>query len=944
MTKLCIIPFHSNTLHLLNKGIKIPFLMSLNRLSESETRYQLIDPMVEKAGWILADRRQVGFEVPVDGYDASPMNGITDYCLYMDNGEVLAVIEAKRTRRDARVGKKQLEEYLLQIEAKQSFRPFGFMTNGDAVFFWDSVQYSERQVAGFFTKEDLENLLFFQRNKLPLSSIEIKSSIVNRAYQVEAIRRISEAIEIKNKRKALLVMATGTGKTRTTMALIDIFLRAHRAKRVLFLADRDSLVDQALTDGFKVHLPNESRTRIRTYEIDKTKRIYVSTLQTLELCYQQFSPAEFDLIITDECHRSIYNKFTDVLAYFDAVQIGLTATPAQFIDRNTFGFFECDGAMPTYLYTFDEAVKEKHLVNFNVYSAQTKFQRNGIKGIDLSEADQEALRDRGIDPDNIDYEGTEIEKNVSNRDTLRRQWEEFMDMCYKDAGGQLPGKSIIFAISHKHAMRLTETFQEMFPEHKGRLVSLIDSQMERAKDLLINFKKEDHPRIAISVDMLDTGVDLPEIVNLAFMKPVNSHIKFWQMIGRGTRNEETCKYMEWLPEGHKKEFLIIDFWENFSRFNMMPAEDEGARQIPVLVTIFNTRLNKLNLLLGEQSTDDFKRIITELRADIARIPLESFMVKRALPDVREAWEDEFWTYITAHKIEFLRMKAAPLLRYASGVNLAETFFISKMERAGLMLLQKRDIQNSIESIREDVSLLPSNIQQVAQVQSYKDAILSPKFWNEATLAKIDEAKTALSPVMKHKNPRPSLFMELDLQDIIDSKKWVILHEKEKVYVEEYRLRIEEKINELAKNHPTIQKLLKHETVETHDLLALENTLSMELGAEKIELTEEHMLKTFGIRVSSLVDFLKYMLKLEDIPTYKDVVRQAFDAFILEHNYNADQTRFLRTVQNVFIQKRSLELADLYDAPFTNFGADIVDKLFTLRDVKDLMELVKELRA
>ncbi len=918
--------------------------MSVNQFSESETRYTLIDPMVKKAGWNLADRRQTAFEVPVDGYDASPINGITDYCLYRENGEVLAVIEAKRTRRDARVGKKQLEQYLTQIETKQSFRPFGFMTNGEAIFFWDSVQYAERQVAGFFSREDLERLLYIRKDKTPLSGIDIKASIVNRAYQVEAIRRICEAIEIKNKRKALLVMATGTGKTRTTMALVDVFLRAHAAQKILFLADRDSLVDQALTDGFKVHLPDESRTRIRTYDIDKTKRIYVSTLQTLELCYQQFSPAEFDLIVADECHRSIYNKFTDVLAYFDAVQIGLTATPAQFLDRNTFNFFECDGAMPTYLYTYDEAVKEKYLADFNVYSAQTKFQRNGIKGIDLSEADQESLRERGIDPDDIDFEGTEIEKNVSNKDTLRRQWEEFMDMCYKDECGQVPGKSIVFAMSHKHAMRLTETFQEMFPEHKGRLVSLIDSQMERAKDLLKEFKLEDYPRIAISVDMLDTGVDIPEIVNLAFMKPVNSHIKFWQMIGRGTRSLEACKHLEWLPERKKDNFLIIDFWENFSHFNMMPAEDEGARQIPVLVTIFNTRLNKLAVLIGEQSSEDFTQIIKDLRADIARIPLDSFLVKKSLADVREAWDDEFWTFITTHKIEFLRMKVAPLLRYATGVNLAETFFISKMERLGLALLQKRDLATSIASIQEDADLLPSNLSQVQTVLRYKDAIMSPAFWKAPTLAAIDEAKAALAPVMKYKKERQSLFLELDLQDIIDSKKWVILHEKEKVYVEEYKRRIEEKINQLAKQHPTIQKLILHEPVETHDLIALENTLEMELGAEKIELTEDHMLKAFGIRVGNLVDFLKYVLKLEDIPTYEDVVRQAFDAFILEHNYNADQTRFLRTVQNVFIQKRSLELADLYEAPFTNFGADVIEKLFTMHDVKDLMDLVKELRA
>jgi type I site-specific restriction endonuclease len=384
----------------------------------------------------------------VDGYDAAPANGITDYCLYRENGEVLAVIEAKRTRRDAREGKEQLHQYLTKIEARQNFRPFGFLTNGDNTWFWDSVHYPERPVAGFFTKDDLERLLFLQQNSLPLSSIKIKENIVNRSYQAEAVRRISEHIERRKKRKALMVMATGTGKTRTTMALIDIFLRAKQAQRILFLADRDSLVDQAMTKGFKAFIPDESRERIRTYLLDDEKeatkirgaRILVSTLQTLELCFERFSPTAFDLIVTDECHRSIYNKFSDILAYFDAVQIGLTATPAHFIDRNTFRFFETDGAAPTFLYTYDQAVKENYLADYNVYAAQTRFQRQGIKGVDLPEEDQQSLRERGIDPDAINYEGTDLEKKVTNKDTYGNNGRIRGSMPHRTPAGNCPQK------------------------------------------------------------------------------------------------------------------------------------------------------------------------------------------------------------------------------------------------------------------------------------------------------------------------------------------------------------------------------------------------------------------------------------------------------------------------------------------------------------------------
>jgi type I restriction enzyme R subunit len=930
--------------------------MDYRTLSEAETRYNIIDPQIAKAKWNLADRSQISFEVPIDGYDASPVNGVTDYCLFRTNGEVLAVIEAKRTRRDARVGKEQVLQYVTKIAARQCFRPFAFMTSGDDIWFWDSETHPERLVAGFFTREDLERLLFLKQNKLPLNEIKIKDSIVNRSYQVEAIRRIGETIEKRKKRKALLVMATGTGKTRTIMALIDVFLRARQAQKVLFLADRDALVDQALSEGFKVHLPSEARARIRTYGIDRNARVYVSTLQTLELCYEKFSPADFDLIITDECHRSIYNKFTDVLAYFDAVQIGLTATPANFIDRDTFRFFECDGPVPAFLYTYDTAVKEGYLADYNVYAAQTKFQRKGIKGVDLSEDDQESLRERGIDPESINFEGTDLEKKVTNHDTLIRQWEEFMAVCYKDASGQLPAKTIIFAVTHKHAMRLQEAFNDMYPEHRGLLARVIDSQTERAKDLLDQFKKQDLPRIAISVDMLDTGIDIPEVMNLAFMKPVNSQIKFWQMIGRGTRSFEACKFLQWLPEKGKDNFLIVDFWENFEHFNMMPKDDKGPAQIPVLVTIFNNRLNKLNILIGDQSSEDFKRIVKELRADIAKIPLDSFTVKKNLKEAHDAWNDDFWNYINAQKIEFLRMKVSPLLRFASNVNLAEAFFTSKVERAGLSLL-KGELQlvnavatdqihaSLIDSIREDVALLPTNLPQVVAHRKLIEDVLSNNFWEDVTLHKIDEVKTWLAPLMKYKREKPSMMIELGLDDIIDSRKWIIVKkEGQKVMVEEYRKRVEEKIEQLAQQHPTIARLKSGEKVSLQDLLALEETLETELSSEDVNLTDDNMLKAFGVRVGSLVDFLKFVLKLEALPSYDEIVREAFDAFILEHDYNADQTRFLRTVQTVFMQKRKLEEADLYDAPFSNFGMNAVEKLFTNDDVKEIIELTNRLVA
>jgi type I restriction enzyme R subunit len=910
-------------------------------ISEKETRYSLIDPSLTKAGWNLADHTQVSFEIPVASYDNTKIHGFTDYCLYRDNGEVLAVVEAKRTSRDSRVGKEQALQYVTEIEKKQSFRPFIFLANGEDVFFWDSEQSAERHVAGFFSKANLERLLHLKINKIPINQIPIKESIVNRSYQIEAIRRIAETIEIKKKRKALLVMATGTGKTRTIMALIDVLLKAKVAQKILFLADRDSLVRQALTDGFLEHLPNEARARIRSYDIPTEARVFVSTLQTLEVCYEKFTPADFDVVITDECHRSIYNKFTDVLSYFDALHIGLTATPAAFIERDTFKFFDCDGKTPTFLYPFEDAVKEKYLVDFDVYSAQTSFQRKGIKGVDLTDEQKEILRKQGIDPENLDFEGTDLERKVTNKDTLRAQWEEFMDFCLKDKSGQLPGKSIVFAITHKHALRLAETFEDMYPQYDGKLIQIIDSKMEKADELLDKFKKESLPRIAISVDMLDTGVDIPEVVNLSFMKPVISNIKFWQMIGRGTRPNEACKHFDWLPNGKKEKFLIVDYWENFETVHL----DEENRQIPVLVTIFNIRLSKLMLMLGSQASEDAKRIIQDIRKDISKIPVKSFSVKKIFKEIKEAWEEDFWNYITPHKIEFLKLKVGPLLRFASGGNQDEAFFISKMERCGLLHLQKHDTGTLVGTIKEDVSLLPTNLAQVYRHIIHITEILSNEFWANTTLAKIDEKKDLLAPVMRFKREKPSLIIELGLDDFIEARKWVILRkDNQKIYVEEYRKKIEERILKLAAEHPAIMRLKNGESVTLNDLINLEKTLEEEFKSDELSLDEENMLKAFGIRTGSFVDFLKHIMNIESLPTYETIIRKSFDAFIIEHNYNADQSRFLRAVQSFFIQHHKLETADLYEPPFTNFGVNAVEKLFSKEEVNELVELTKKLVA
>jgi len=409
--------------------------MSRNDRNEANTRKELIDKALQTAGWNLEDPNQVGIEIPVDGYDAEPWNGVTDYCLYQPNGEVIAVVEAKRQSRDPRVAEQQVRDYVTKIEAHQSFRPFAFMSNGDLTFFWDLGNENKRQVAGFFSLRYLQNLLYIRQYKIRLQQLSVNLVIANRTYQQEAIQRVSERFDDKH-RRALVVMATGTGKTRTIMALIELFLRANQARTVLFVADRDALVRQALDENFKVYLPSEPRDRIRTYNIDYSKRLYVGTLQTLTKCHKNFNPGFFDLVIFDECHRSIYNQFREVVEYFDGRIIGLTATPADFIERNTFQVFHCFDNLPTFNYPYRDAVSEGYLVDYSLYQAQTNFQRAGIRGANLSEEERNTLIQQGLDPDDIDYEGTELERTVSNRDTLRKQWTEIMDVCHKDESGQ----------------------------------------------------------------------------------------------------------------------------------------------------------------------------------------------------------------------------------------------------------------------------------------------------------------------------------------------------------------------------------------------------------------------------------------------------------------------------------------------------------------------------
>lgn len=485
--------------------------------SEKATRNDLIDTQLALAGWskqrkMLVEEFLMQVATPDQPYGKDQF---ADYVLLGSDGKPLAVVEAKRTSRDELAGKRQAADYAEAIKAKTGVDPFVFLTNGKEIQFWDRDRYPPRKIAGFYTRDDLERLKHQKQYALPVSEITINAEIAGRDYQNEAIRRVTEGIDAA-KRKFLLVMATGTGKTRTTIALVDTLLRAKRVQKVLFLADRRELVRQAMSE-FKTHLPNESLSRIEAGATSGA-RIQFATYPSMMQVYQRLSVGCYDLIVVDESHRSIYQRYKAIFDHFDAIQLGLTATPTDYIDHNTFELFDCGDGLPSYYYSYEQAVDDKNLVNYRVLDAQTNFQLQGIQGDALPEPLQQMARDQGVELDELNFDGSDIEKGVINQGTNDAIIREFMDKCRKDARG-LPHKTIVFAVSHAHAKRLYESFNRLYPElQRQGMAEIIDSHMERADATLDDFKYKTMPRVAISVDMLDTGVDVLTDSNLPATK------------------------------------------------------------------------------------------------------------------------------------------------------------------------------------------------------------------------------------------------------------------------------------------------------------------------------------------------------------------------------------------------------------------------------------------
>jgi len=926
--------------------------------NEKLTRKEIIDNRLKQAGWNVTDRTQVieefDIHLTVVEEPKTPYAGhqYSDYVLLGKDGKPLAVVEAKKTSVDAALGREQAKQYCYNIKQTQGVDlPFCFYTNGHDIYFWDLDNYPPKKVYGFPTRDDLERYAYIRKGRKQLAGELINTKIAGRNYQIASIRAVMEAVE-KRKRKFLLVMATGTGKTRTCIALVDALMRAGWAERVLFLVDRIALRDQTM-EAFKDHLPNEPRwPKQGEKEIATDRRIYVSTFPTMLNIIRNeeksLSPHFFDLIVVDESHRSIYNTYQEILDYFNTITLGLTATPTDVIDHNTFQLFECEDGVPTFAYSYEEAVTHvpPFLSNFHVLKIKTKFQDEGINKRTISLEDQQKLMLEGKEIEEINYEGTEIEKKVINRGTNALIVREFMEESIKDANGVLPGKTIFFCISKAHARRLEEIFDSLYPEYKGELAKVLVSEDPRVYGkggLLDQFVHNDMPRIAISVDMLDTGIDVRELVNLVFAKPVYSYTKFWQMIGRGTRLLEPEKIKPWCTQ--KDNFLILDCWDNFEYFKLNPGGKELKGQIPLPVRLFGVRLEKIEEAQTQSNAEIVTKEVQKIRRQVEALPKNSVVIMEAKHELQRLEDENFWSNLTSDKMEFLESVVKPLLRTVSDVDFKAMRFEKDIVEVSLAHLagETEKFETLKESIIEEIGELPLSINIVAREQELIQQAQSNHFWATINEDKFEELIQKLSPLMKFREAViPLAPAKFNLKDIVAKKEFVEFGpQHEALSVAKYRELVEKKINELVSSSPILQKLKQGQEITTDEA----QHLAEELHNEHPHITIDLLRKVYNHRKAALVQFIKHILGIEQLETFAETVTKAFDDFVSKHSYlTSRQLQFLDLLKNFVLEKGDVSKRNLIESPFTMLHPEGIRGIFNQKEIDEILSLTEQVLA
>ena len=929
--------------------------------SEASTRSYFIDLLLKEAGWPLDQKRDR--EVEVVGMPNTKGSGAVDYVLWGDDGKPLGLVEAKRTSRDPRAGQQQAKLYADCLEQMFGQRPIIFYSNGYEHFIWDDTRYPPRPIQGFYEKSELELIIQRRTSRKEPSTASVKSEIVERHYQTRAIRRISEAFATDHDRKALVVMATGAGKTRTVIALCELLMRCNWVKRVLFLADRVALVKQAV-NAFKKFLPESSPVNLVT-EKEGEGRVFVSTYPTMMGLIDEtrddqrrFGVGHFDLVIIDEAHRSVYEKYRAIFEYFDSLLVGLTATPKEDINRDTYRLFDLEKGVPTDAYPLAEAVKDKFLVPARSVSVPLKFQREGIAYDDLSDEEKEEwdLIEWGDEDERRErVEAAEVNKWLFNADTVDRVLELLMTRGQKVAGGDRLGKTIIFAKNHLHAEYIAERFNTHYPKYCGEFARVIDFQVEYAQSLIDAFSQADKPpHIAISVDMLDTGIDVPEVVNLVFFKLVRSKTKFWQMVGRGTR---LCPDL-FGPGQHKQFFSIFDFCQNLEFFSENPEATDGAAGEPLSKRLFKSRVELIGALDDRilSQGDSPAAGVTELpvsfddpqtnwqvrqgtasflQREIASMNLDNFVVRPKRRFVEKFAKPANWAVLSTEARQELAAEVAGL---PSGLAPEE----EEAKRFDLLLLSLQlanlRAEPAFERLGEQVKAIAGLLEEMkviplihAQLPLILD-LQTDEWWQDVTIPMLEKARRRLRSLVKliEKGKRVIIYTdfedesgegtEIELPEFAGSQGLEKFRAKARAFLTAHLN--DEAVLKLRLNRPLAPSDLEH-----LGRLFLENGVGNEIELRKAG-EESHGL---GLFVRSLVG-------LE-----RDAAKQVFAGFLSGKSLSANQIEFINLIIDHLTEFGAMEPEMLYESPFIDSHPHGVEGLFDSTDVDLLILLLNDVR-
>lgn len=930
--------------------------------NEARTRQSLIDSGLCTAGWQFDEdmRREVPVTFAAAGVTKSG-KGAVDYVLYGDDGKPLAVVEAKRTRKDATAGKQQAKLYADALEKESGQRPVMFYTNGFDTWLWDDQQGPAREVQGFYSKDDLVSLLTRRAMRSDPRAVAVNAEIAGRDYQARAIRALTDAFS-RGQRSTLLTMATGTGKTRTAIALVDVLMRANWVKRVLFLADRKSLVKQA-TNAFKTHLSDTNPVNLVT-EKATDSRVYVSTYPTMmnliekgnrvEGTAKRFGIGHFDLVIVDEAHRSVYQKYAAIFRYFDALLVGLTATPKAEVHADTykvFGLSALEG--PTDDYSLEQAITDGHLVPPVAFDVPVRFVREGIKYDELSEAEQaqwEALEWQQADDElPTEVAAGSVNKYLFNTDTVDKVLACLLENGIKVEGGERLGKTIIFAVNQKHAEFIADRFDAAYPEHKGVFARVITHDVSHAQSLIDEFSQKDSaPHIAISVDMLDTGIDVPEVVNLVFFKPVRSKVKFVQMIGRGTR---LCPQLFGPAEDgsdDKREFYIFDCCQNFEYFNNKPEGVPSARQESVGKRLFTARVDLLSRLqapvldnavaepnpsYGEaEAVGD--RLAAQLLDEVKGMNPSNLEVRPRYEHVQHFTNADAWQDLPNNEaaVERLKEKVAGLPSTHSRGDVRAKLFDLNCVYLQIALLEGAAVDKYQGRIVEVAAALQSktNVPDVQAKIALIEEIQSVDYWQDVTVTMVDEVRRGLRGLVRFIDREQQVVVYTALEDTLGE---VTTPAMDGVQIETsvpmYRRRVEAFIKK-HQDHPAIKRLHYCEPLSVQDLADLE---ALVFDAEVGE-SEEVFAQAYPDK-GSLPVFIRSLIGLD-----REAVMERFSDFLSTANYSAEQVAFVEQVIEHLTMQGRLEARMLFDAPFNSHHYKGLSGLFGEDDSRKIIGLVR----